>query len=520
MSGRDRRQVSFTRMSDGTAADYELLSALEETDLRGFPDRVLGWLSTMDNQDSGYQITRLEHSLQAATRAHRAEEDEETVVCALLHDIGDHLAPANHSEVAAAMLRPYVSERNYWIIKHHGVFQGAYYFQHIGADPNARDRWRDHPYFQATVDFCERYDQVSFDPAYPSEPLSFFEPMLRRVLAEPQQQWEAPPSSGSAIPDLATASTPSDDDRSATPHIAFVGMGNLGVHLATSLHRAGFSLTLHDLDPSRAAALVLGGCTWADSPALAANDADVLITCLPSPAAVETVMTGSSGALGGLAPGTVWIDMSTNDVATLTELARIAASVGVQCLEAPVTGGVHLAASGSMTVLVGGEVETFENHRDLFRAVGRTSIYVGPLGQATTVKVITNMLAFIHLVAAGEALMLAHRSGIDLAVAFKAIQASSGNSFVHETESQVLLNGSYDIGFTIDLACKDLGFATQLGEDLGVPLVLQSAVATLFEQARTTYGGSAWSPMVVKLLEDALDAPLRAPGFPASLLTE
>ncbi len=177
--------VGFTRMADGTAEDYELLAAWEKAELADFPDRVLGWLSTMDHQ-AGYRVTRLEHSLQAATRAHRAGEEEETVVCALLHDIGDHLAPANHSEVAAAMLRPYVSERNYWIIKHHGVFQGVYYFHHIGADPDARDRWRDHPYFQDTVDFCEKYDQVSFDPDYPSEPLSFFEPMVRRVLAEPR----------------------------------------------------------------------------------------------------------------------------------------------------------------------------------------------------------------------------------------------------------------------------------------------------------------------------------------------
>lgn len=182
----DYAHVTFTQMSDGTAADYALLAALEEAELRSFPDRVLGWLLTMDNAASGYLITRLEHCLQAATRAHRAGEDEETVVCALLHDIGDHLAPANHSEVAAAMLRPYVSDRNYWIIKHHGVFQGAYYFQHIGADPDARDRWRDHPYYRDTVDFCANYDQVSFDPAYASEPLEFFEPMVRRVLATPR----------------------------------------------------------------------------------------------------------------------------------------------------------------------------------------------------------------------------------------------------------------------------------------------------------------------------------------------
>ena len=304
------------------------------------------------------------------------------------------------------------------------------------------------------------------------------------------------------------------------PHVGFVGLGNLGLHLATSLHRAGFALTLHDLDPARARELVDRGCAWAGSPALVAGSVDVLVTCLPSPAAVESVMSGPSGALAGLSPGRLWIDMSTNDAQTLAGLARRAASVGVGCLEAPVTGGVHKAASGEITVLVGGEHAVFEAHRSLFDAVGDRVIHVGPLGQATTVKVITNMLAFTHLVAVGEALMLARRAGVDLAVAYAAILASSGNSFVHETESQVVLNGSYDIGFTMDLACKDLGFATALGQELGVPLALQSLVATIFEQARTSYGGSAWSPMVVKLLEDALEEPLRASGFPASLLPD
>lgn len=173
--------VSFTQMKDGTAEEYALLGRLERHDLAAFPDRVLGWLRTMEDS-AGYQVSRLEHVLQAATRAQRAGEDEETVVCVLLHDIGDHLAPANHSEVAAAVLRPYVSEKNYWIVKHHGVFQGYYYFHHLGQDPHERDRWRHHPYYQATVDFCEDYDQCSFDPAYDSLPLEFFEPMVRRVL--------------------------------------------------------------------------------------------------------------------------------------------------------------------------------------------------------------------------------------------------------------------------------------------------------------------------------------------------
>ncbi|MEP7089218.1 MAG: HD domain-containing protein [Nocardioidaceae bacterium] len=174
--------VGFTRMEDGTAEDYALLGRIEDEEMRGFADRVLGWLLTMEDS-AGYPISRLEHCLQAATRADRAGEDEETVVCTLLHDIGDHLAPANHSEVAAAVLRPYVSEKNYWVVKHHGVFQGFYYFHHLGQDPHTRDRWREHPYYQATVDFCANYDQNSFDPDYDSETLDYFEPMVRRVLA-------------------------------------------------------------------------------------------------------------------------------------------------------------------------------------------------------------------------------------------------------------------------------------------------------------------------------------------------
>ena len=150
----------------------------------------------------------------------------------------------------------------------------------------------------------------------------------------------------------------------------------------------------------------------------------------------------------------------------------------------------------------------------MFEAIGGRVFHVGPLGSASVLKVITNMLAFIHLVAAGEALMLARRGGLDLAQSYEVIKASSGTSFVHETESQVILNGSYDIGFTLDLACKDLGFAHDLGEELGVPLELATLVEQTFSRAREEYGGDAWSPMVVKLLEDALGTDLRAPGFP------
>jgi predicted HD phosphohydrolase len=174
--------VGFTRMQDGTADDYALLATYERDELGRYADRVLGWLREMDTP-SGYQVTRLGHSLQAATRAHRAGEDAEMVACALLHDIGDVLGPANHAEVAAAVLRPYVSERRWWIVRHHGLFQGVYWFHHVGGDPDARERYRDHPYYQATVDFCADYDQNSFDPGYDTLPLTFFEPLVRELFA-------------------------------------------------------------------------------------------------------------------------------------------------------------------------------------------------------------------------------------------------------------------------------------------------------------------------------------------------
>ncbi len=299
--------------------------------------------------------------------------------------------------------------------------------------------------------------------------------------------------------------------------VGFVGLGNLGRPLAASLLRAGFPLTINDRDESTAATLLDEGATWAGSPREVAAASDTVFTCLPSPSVVADVLCGESGLLAGFAPGSTWIDSSTNDRHALQRLAAIARAQGVECLEAPVTGGVHLAAAGEITVLVGGAEGVYEAHRPALEAIGGKVFYIGPLGSASVIKVITNMLAFIHLVAAGEALMLAKRGGLDLAQAFEVIKASSGTSFVHETESQVILNGSYDIGFTMDLACKDLGFAQELGDELGVPLELASLVRETFVRAREEYGGSAWSPMVVKLLEDALGTDLRAPGFPAAI---
>jgi 3-hydroxyisobutyrate dehydrogenase len=298
---------------------------------------------------------------------------------------------------------------------------------------------------------------------------------------------------------------------------AFIGLGNLGSHLAASLCREGFDVTVHDLNRQAADRHIALGAKWAASPAEAASNADAVITCLPSPKASDAVVNGERGVFSALKRGGTWIEMSTTDQTEIARIAKIAAMKGIDVLEAPVTGGVHRAAAGEISVLVGGDKKVFDTHRAALEAMGGEIFHMGPLGSAAVIKVITNMLAFIHLVAAGEALMLAKRGGLDLAQAFAAIKASSGNSFVHETESQVILNGSYNIGFTMDLACKDLGFALDFGRKFGVPLELAGLTEQTFIRARQQFGGEAWSSMVVKLLEDALKTDLRAPGFPEVL---
>ena len=210
----------------------------------------------------------------------------------------------------------------------------------------------------------------------------------------------------------------------------FVGLGNLGANLAASLLRNGFSLTVHDSDRSRAERLIWDGGTWAENPAAVASQVDHVFTCLPSPAASEDVLRQLAK---DMKPGSTWLETSTLGRDEIVRLAAIAAENGVRTLECPVTGGVHLAGRGEITVLAGGDKALFELHRPALQAMGRELFYMGPLGSAAIIKVITNMLAFIHLVADGEALMLAKRGGLDLAQAWRAIKASSGTSFVHET---------------------------------------------------------------------------------------
>ncbi len=297
-------------------------------------------------------------------------------------------------------------------------------------------------------------------------------------------------------------------------HYGYIGLGNLGAACAGCLLSAGFKVTVFDLNASLAAPLVARGAVLAASARDLAASVDHVITCLPSPAVSERVLTD---ILPKMRPGASWVEMSTLGRDEVLKLAALAAASGVRMMELPVTGGVHLAHQGKITMLAGGDRDLFDLHHGAMQAMGDRIFHMGPLGSSSIIKVITNMLAFIHLKATSEALMLAKRGGLDLGQAWHAIAASSGNSFVHETEGALILNGSYDIAFNIDLALKDLGFALGFGKEFGVPLDLASMTNQTYIAAKAAYGGEAQSPMIAKLLEDLLGTDLRAPGFPARL---
>jgi 3-hydroxyisobutyrate dehydrogenase len=305
-----------------------------------------------------------------------------------------------------------------------------------------------------------------------------------------------------------------------TLKIGFIGLGSLGEGLCNSLVTAGFPVTVNDLNKDLAKRLLAGGAAWSDDVAGACRDADVVITVLPSPAISRKVVEGPGGVFDNLKRGGTWIEMSTTDMDDLLRLAAVAEGKGLTVLECPVTGGVHLANSGEITVLVGGEEATFKRVEAILGSMGGEIIYLGKMGNASVVKVVTNMLAFIHLIAAGEAMMLPAKYGVDPDATYRAIRASSGNSFVHETESKLVLSGSYNVKFTMDLACKDLGLVNGIAEKLGVPLELGSMAQQIFRRARGLMGGNAQSPEVVRMLEKACDLELRAPGYPTELVAE
>ena len=303
--------------------------------------------------------------------------------------------------------------------------------------------------------------------------------------------------------------------------IGFIGLGNVGGKLAGSVLRNGFALTVRDLDESIAAPFINAGATWAASPKAMAQDVDVVITCLPTPAASAAVMEGEDGVLAGLAQGAdkVWMEMSTTDEAEVRRLGAEVQARGGCALDAPVSGGCHRAATGNISIFVGGARAAFERVLPVLTAMGRRILHTGGLGSASVLKVVTNYLATANLVSLCEALATSKAAGMDLNVAYEAIRISSGNSFVHETESQAILNGSRDINFTMDLVCKDIGLFDAIAKRAGVSLDVAPLLVDIFQQGMHRYGAREWSPNIVKRWEKQCGA-VRAPGFPAQMVDD
>ena len=300
--------------------------------------------------------------------------------------------------------------------------------------------------------------------------------------------------------------------------IGFIGLGNVGGKLAGCLQRNGFSITVRDLDKNAAAPFLEAGAKWADSPKAMAEACDVVITCLPSPAASAAVMEAEDGILMGLTEGKIWAEMSTTDEEEVQRLGALVKARGADPVDCPVSGGCHRAATGNISIFAGCERPVFEKMLPLLTTMGRRVLHTGDLGSASVLKVVTNYLCTVHLVALGEALMTSKMAGMDLATAYEAIRISSGNSFVHETESQVILNGSRDINFTMDLVVKDVSLFQSVADKHNVPLEISPLVLDIFKDGEKRYGPREWSPNIVARLEEACGEKLLASGFPAEML--
>jgi 3-hydroxyisobutyrate dehydrogenase len=302
--------------------------------------------------------------------------------------------------------------------------------------------------------------------------------------------------------------------------IGFIGLGNVGSSLAGNLLRNGLDLTVRDLNEQIVADFVARGATRADSPKQMAERVDVIITCLPSPAATAAVMEGREGVLAGLAPGKVWLEMSTTDAAEVRRLAPLVEARGAQLMDCPVSGGCHRAASGNISIFAGGTRAAFEQVLPLLKILGCRILHTGPLGSASVLKVMTNYLCTVHLVALTEALTTMQVLGMDMNTVYEAIRISSGNSFVHETESQVILNGSRDISFTMDLVIKDVGLFDEIARGHRVPLELSPLVLGIFEDGAKRYGPRELSDNIIRRLEEACAVRVLGTGFPARIVDD
>ena len=299
--------------------------------------------------------------------------------------------------------------------------------------------------------------------------------------------------------------------------IGFIGLGNVGGKLAGSLLRNKFDLTVRDLDENLTKEFKILGAKVANSAKELSKQVDLIITCLPSPKICAEVMEGEDGVINGLSENKIWLEMSTTDEAEIKRIGQKVLDKKAIPLDGPVSGGCHRAETGNIAIFVGGERTAFEKILPALTVMGRKVLHTGVLGSATVLKVITNYLASVHLVALGEAWTVAKKSNLDLAKAYKGIAVSSGNSFVHETESQVILNGSYNISFTMDLVLKDTGLFDDLAKKLNAPLEISPKVVEIFKDGQKKYGSRAWSSMIVKRMEDANNIDFRATGFPSEL---
>lgn len=301
------------------------------------------------------------------------------------------------------------------------------------------------------------------------------------------------------------------------PRIGFIGLGNVGSPLAGNLQRHGVDLTVRDLDPARVAPFLERGAHTAASPRELAERCDLVITCLPSPAICAAVMEAPDGVLAGLTPGKIWLEMSTTDFQEVRRLAARVAERGATAMDCPVSGGCHRAATGNISIFAGGERSAFERVLPVLAILGQRILHTGEVGSASQLKVLTNYLCTVHLAALAEALTVARVAGLDLNTAYEAIRISSGNSFVHETESQVILNGSRDINFTMDLVIKDVGLFDALGRSLGVPLELSPLVVEIFRDGARRYGPREFSPNIIRRLEEPCGVRVLGEGFPAQI---
>ena len=302
--------------------------------------------------------------------------------------------------------------------------------------------------------------------------------------------------------------------------IGFIGLGNVGGKLAGSLIRNKFDLTVRDLDKSLTKSFEDQGAKIVNSPKELAEKVDFIITCLPSPKICAEVMEGENGILNGLSENKIWLEMSTTDESEVKRIGQKVIAKKAIPLDGPVSGGCHRAATGNIAIFVGGNRKAFEKILPALTVMGRKVLHTGDLGSASVLKVITNYLASVHLIALGEAWTVAKKSNLNLTKAYKGIAVSSGNSFVHETESQVILNGSYNINFTMDLVLKDTGLFDELAKKLNAPLEISPKVVEIFKDGKKKYGSRAWSSMIVKRMEDLNNINFRADGFPNELVDD